>query len=180
MAMPLKRKLLILLSLILLPIGACYAWHRYEYPYGSTHRCDIGIYMFLREYAELHGGNFPEGEDTAAALSKLVTEFDVPESQWGQLAGKAFTDEEARECVKDHGRLTEERCSWHYVPGLRTDSDPGLALFWDKTGLSHNGARTKPLRYEVTYVDGRRGAIPASGWQEFMKRQEELRGQASR
>jgi hypothetical protein len=177
-----KRRKLLLGSLLVMAlfIARGYGWYRYQYPYGAPHRCNIGIYIFLMEYTHDHDGNFPQGEDSATALSKLVTEYQVPESAWGQLVGKAFTDEQALECVRKHGRLTEEFCSWHLVQSLRSDSGPGLALFWDKTGLSHNGHRTDPPNYEVSFLDGSRRSIPASKWPDFLKRQEELREDALR
>ncbi|QJE94982.1 hypothetical protein [Luteolibacter luteus] len=121
-----------------------------------------------------------KGKTPPRRSQKLVTEYQVPESVWGQLAGKAFTDEQALECVRKHGRLTEEFCSWHLVQGLRSDSSPGLALFWDKTGLSHNGHRTDPPNYEVSFLDASHRSIPASKWPDFLKQQEELREEALR
>jgi hypothetical protein len=167
---------LLTISLLLGAVaGGGYGWYRYQYPYGATHRCGIGLNLWFHEYADAHGGNYPEGEDSAEALSQLATLGEWPETWWGQLAGKAISDEEAIQCVKQHGRLTEEFCSWHYVPGLRSDSDPGLALFWDKTGLAHNGMRQNPVRYEVMFVGGFSKMISESEWPKFLKRQEELR-----
>ena len=77
--------------------------------------------------------------------------------------------------MRDQGRLTEDFCSWQYVQGLRTDSNPGLVLFWDKTGLTHNGQRTDPPCYEVMFLSGSTAMIPASRWDDFMEKQAQLR-----
>src|SRR5687768_7827935 len=57
------------------PLG----WTRYYYPYGQSHCCDKQLMMALLEYAERHGGWFPQGEETPeASLSLLHRE--APES----------------------------------------------------------------------------------------------------
>ncbi len=156
--------------LALLPAGA-YAWYRHSFPYGATHKCDLGIAISLQEYAGKHGGNYPDEGGSAASLS-LLTEYG---SSIDTLAGKAIRKTDAEACFARHGKLTEEFCSWHYVPGLRSDSNPQLALFWDTTGLSHNGQRRKRPSYDVILVDGTRRSIPEREWPAFLRQQERLR-----
>jgi len=90
------------------------------------------------------------------------------------VAGKAIDSGKAQAYFKAHHTLSPDLCSWHYVPGLRTDSLPHLALFWDTTGLAHNGLRMKHKAYETVYVDGMRDFIPEDQWPAFLNKQAEL------
>jgi len=70
--------------------------------------------------------------------------------------------------------LTPETCGWHYVPGLRLDDDPRLALFWDKIGLDHNGGRLNQDGHTVWFVGGQPKFIPETEWRTFMEEQRKL------
>ena len=69
---------------------------------------------------------------------------------------------------------TPETCGWNYVEGLRLDSDGGLALFWDKEGLGHNGERLSGGGHIVSFVYGERKHIPAAQWDSFLEEQKKL------
>ena len=142
------------------------------YPYGATHKCNKGIWVALLQYAEGNEGKFPDAGGSAASLSLLATApYDYPVDQ---LAGKAISDKDAERCFREKGKLTEDFCSWHYVRGLTTESDPSLVLFWDKTGLMHNGQRSSEPKYEICRVSGISEVIPESKWQEFLTQQAKL------
>lgn len=70
--------------------------------------------------------------------------------------------------------MSPETSDWHYVEGLRIDDDPRLALFWDKTGLGHNGQRLSDGVHIVTFIDGARDHITADAWPMFLEKQNQL------
>src|SRR5262249_49896873 len=74
------------------------------------------------------------------------------------------------------GGLGPDTCGWHYVEGLRTEDDPGLALVWDKAGLGHNGQRLSGGHW-VIFVDGSIEYIPGSRWEAFLQEQKGLLAQ---
>ena len=155
---------------MLLALG--WGWHRHNFPYGATHKCNKGIYFALFDYAGVNEGKFPDAGSSAASLSLLATDpYTYPIDQ---LAGKAISDKDAERCFREKGKLTEEFCSWHYVRGLTTESDPSLLLFWDKTGLMHNGQRPHSPKYEVCFVSGNFTMISESGWPDFLSQQAKL------
>ena len=55
------------------------------------------------------------------------------------LRGKTVSESQVVPRLEAGQLLSPELCGWHYVEGLRRDSDRRLALFWDKVGLGHNG-----------------------------------------
>lgn len=151
-----------------------WAYYRSVFPYSSLHKCNRCLAMTLGVYAEDHGGKFPNAVGSAASLSLLYGVGADP----SLLAGKGISDEDAERCFQENGKLTEEFCNWHYVPGLTLASDPGLALFWEKTGLMHNGQRGKEPAYEVCLVDGSAISVRKSQWPAFLAKQKELRKEA--
>jgi len=154
-------------------IGVGYAYLRYEYPYGWSHCCDLGLYFSLRQYAEAHGGNFPAGQATPEASLSLLYGA-IPNVNADLLRGKSAPEAMAKEILERGGRLTPETCGWHYVEGLRLNDDPRLALFWDKAGLGHNGQRLSGGAHIVMLVDGRRKCVPGSEWASFVAEQRKL------
>jgi hypothetical protein len=154
-------------------IALGYSYSRYEFPYGSSHCCDLGLYFSLRQYAEAHGGNFPSGEATPEASLSLLYGA-VPDVNADLLRGKSVPEPAVREILERGERLTPETCGWNYVENLRLDVDPRLALFWDKAGLGHNGQRLSGGGHIVMFVDGQRRHIPTSDWPEFIVNQQAL------
>jgi hypothetical protein len=125
----------------------------------------------LRRYADDHGGRFPfNGESGEECLTELYeggycTEIEV-------LRGKIVAPYKVESILKVGGKLGPESCGWHYVPGLRRDSDVGLALFWDKAGLGHNGERLLDGGRFVWFVNGVKEYIPGERWPTFLDDQE--------
>jgi hypothetical protein len=64
-----RTKIAIWAAALAAPFIFGYAWWRYEFPYGFSHCCDLGLYGDLRDYAMMHDGNFPKGEATPEASS---------------------------------------------------------------------------------------------------------------
>ncbi len=166
-----SRRWFFLAVAVLLLAGGIYGLHRYYYPYGARHCCNKGLLFLLLEYAGEHGGRFPDAGGSAASLALVAG---AP-GGWDLVVGKGGSAEAAESYYRAHGTLPDEFSTWHYVPGLGEDSNPGLALFWDKTGLSHNGMRQNPVRYEVSFVDGGNRLIDEADWPEFLETQRRLR-----
>src|SRR5262249_28602575 len=143
--------------------------YRYEYPYGMYHRCDKGLWFALREYAEQHGGKLPSGEATPeASLGRLGPTY-------GYLLRRRDVPIETVLGMLDRGQLLDpQTCGWNYVEGLRMDSNPKLALFWDKEGLDEMGGRTSAGGHFVSLIRYPYNYIPASEWDNFLKEQETL------
>jgi hypothetical protein len=70
--------------------------------------------------------------------------------------------------------LGPETCGWNYVEGLSLDSNPKLALFWDKEGLSEIGARLPEGGHFVSYINLPYEYVPASKWNSFLAEQRRL------
>jgi len=162
-------------------IAGGYALYRYQYPYGYNHCCDIIIYQALVDYADKHGGAFPAGEATPeASLSLLHSGSVLMGDSAYYLAGKTRSEARAK-AILDSGRLLgPDTCGWNYVEGLRIDSNPDLALFWDKEGLGHVSERLRGGGHIVRFVGGRIEHIPASRWNAFIQQQRELRAEEKR
>ncbi len=158
----------VLLSLI----GSAYAYFRSAYPYGWTHVCDTQLSFALRDYAENHDNEFPAGERTPEACLALLFRSGVDAHL---LSGKSIDAKCAQMALANTGTLSPDSCGWHYVPGLKLTDSPDLALFWDKTGLNHNGGKLSGGGYIVWFIDGDRRHIPAIEWQDFLKCQEALK-----
>jgi len=162
-----------LLALILCLIGGGYALYRYWHPYGRSHCCDKCLYFALLEYAEMHGGDFPDGEATPEASLSLVNA--TSESGYADLlCGKSGSASAAQELLDSGRLLVPDTCGWNYVEGLRLDDDRDLALFWDKEGLNHWGGRLSGGGHVVTFVGGSSRHVPASEWDQFLDEQKRL------
>lgn len=155
---------------LLVVVLVCSVYYRRMYPYGWSHCCDLQLSEALQEYAENHNGAFPTGGPTPeASLSLLYSNVD-----WvtpNLLRGRTIPEAVVEEALKRDGRLGPESCGWHYVEGLRVDDDPGLAIFWDKIGLGHNGQRLSYPGHTVLFIDRDRRFIPESDWQAFLSEQ---------
>lgn len=167
------RKLFIAVATMALLAGALFLSARlyfgYQYPYGAYHRCDKQLWFTLREYAEANGGRFPAGEATPEASLSLLG------PQLAYLLPRRDIPPEVVEQMLEEGQLlTPETCGWNYVEGLRLDSNPRLALFWDKEGLSEIGARLPEGGHFVSFIDSPYEYVPASQWDAFLEEQRRL------
>lgn len=167
------KKLLIAVAVVVLVAGALFAfarrYQRYQYPYGAYHRCDKQLWFALREYAEAHEGRFPAGEATPEASLSLLGR------QYAYLLPRRDVPVEVVERLPDEGRLLgPETCGWNYVEGLRLDSNPKLALFWDKEGLNEIGGRPPEGGHYVSFIDSAYEYVPEPQWKQFLNEQRRL------
>ena len=160
-----KKKALIAVAVALV-VGllsvVAYRSHCHHYPFGIGHRCDKQLFGALIEYAEAHGGRFPSGEATPEASLGLIGK------EYAYLLAHRGTSAEIVEL------LDPEMCGWNYVEGLRLDSNPKLALFWDKEGLDEMGRRLPEGGHYVSYIDWPYNYVPASRWDSFLEEQRRL------
>jgi hypothetical protein len=172
----LRRSTILLTVVVVLAaglIGAAYVWHRYTFPYGSSHRCLKGLGMALRIYAERHNGHFPTGGNCPEASLSLLYR-DNREIDGYLLCGKTKSAEAAQAILERGEFLGPDTCDWHYVEGLTLNDDYRIAIVWDKIGLGHNGIRLPNGGHSVLRLDGIEEVIPASEWQQFLDEQKEL------
>lgn len=167
-----KRLVVLVVVPVLGLIGLASGYFAYQYPYGPSHCCDLGLMFALDEYARTHGGVYPTGEATPeASLSLLYPTY----TDANTLRGKTVPKEVVQGILDKGGRLGPETCGWHYVEGLRSDDDHKLAVFWDKVpGLDHNGGRVSSGGHNVLFIGFRREHIPAADWDAFLVEQERL------
>jgi hypothetical protein len=169
-----RKKLGIAFLAILALIGGIYCLYRYKFPYGMDHRCNSLLLLALFNYAAEHGGDFPAGEATPEASLSLVNT--LPEfSRCGYILRRRDVPAEVVDDKLRRGELLgPDTCGWNYVEGLRSDSNPELALFWDKEGLTEMGGRLSEGGHWVTFVNGICETISASQWDDFMANQKKL------
>jgi hypothetical protein len=135
----------------------------------------------VQVYANDHAGAFPAHPlGYAAALQLLMRPPDYNMGTYlvmgapGGYTGKVF------EVANANGTWVREAdCGRVYVQGLREDSNPQIALLFDKQpspGDHAHGWRrwNAPLRREVCLVDGSMVVIEESAWLEFARKQIEL------
>jgi hypothetical protein len=160
------------IALVVVVLGF-YISYRRTYPYGWSHCCDLILSQALQAYADNHNGAFPNGGQTPeASLSLLYSNVDFVTPDL--LRGRTVPEAVVKESLKRDGRLGPDSCGWHYVEGLRVDDDPGLAIFWDKIGLGHNGQRLSRPGHTVLFIGRDRRFIPESDWQTFLSEQTRL------
>lgn len=150
-----------------------FVWFPYQYPYGWSHSCDAILHSTLTNHAMVHDGEFPSGEDSPeASLSTLARKPWRLDAEI--LRGKTVPKEVVEEILERDELLGPETCGWHYVEGLREDDDPRIAIFWDKTGLGHNGQRLPNGDRIVSRIKETQETIPGPEWKSFLQEQKML------
>ena len=175
-----KKRLAVCALAVVALATAGFAYHHYRYPYGWSHCCDKQLMLALLAYADLHGGWFPKGQATPEASLSLLHRENPEAVTANLLRGKTVPEAAARARLEAGELLTPETCGWHYVAGLRMDDDSGLALFWDKAGLGHNGERLPADGHHVCFIRGTIEYITGDRWEEFLAEQERLRAAIKR
>ena len=112
---------------------------------------------------------------TPEASISLVHSLDQFGNEYAYILRRRDVSEDVVRQMLQRGQLLDsETCGWNYVEGLRKDSNPKLALFWDKEGLGHNGERLSDGGHIVTFVSGSREHVPAARWDAFLAQQRRL------
>jgi hypothetical protein len=167
----------LVLALSLALALAAFLYHRWEYPYGWSHCCDLGVVGALRNYAAEHGGQLPSGEATPeASLSLLYPKYANAEL----LRGKTVPVEIVQSILDRGELLGPDSCGWHYVEGLALSDNGRIAVLWDKAGLGHNGERRPDGVQTVVRLDLSRDHIEESRWAAFMEEQRLLLARRNR
>jgi len=112
----------------------------------KTNLKQLGLALHI--YAVDHDMKFPAGETAVEAFGKLVGD-DAP-GPYLKSAGTFVrpADEAGLKAWEETGKLSEETCSYGWVPGLGTDSSPVYIVAYDKSPEFHGGMRN------VLFVDG--------------------------
>jgi hypothetical protein len=168
-----KKLGLLALAIIGVVSAAGYGWYRHQYPYGWSHCCLKGLGLSLLQYAREHEGRFPAGAGCPEASLSLLYRWNRDCGDAEVLRGKTVPVERVRGILERGELLGPETCGWHYVEGLTTSDDSGIAIIWDKVGLGHNGEDIGG-GHSVWFLHGPEEVIPASDWPKFLKRQQQL------
>ena len=149
--------------------GLCRFLLHYYYPFGCYHRCDKQLWFALQEYAQQHGGKFPCGQASPEASLSLLG------PNYGYLLRRRDVPLDVVQQMLDSGELLgPETCGYNYVEGLCINSNPKLALFWDKEGLSEMGERLTAGGHLVTYVGADCQYISEAEFGDFLDQQRKL------
>jgi hypothetical protein len=129
----------------------------------------------LRSYSVEHDGFFPNsGNEPLEALRVLHPTY-LPDCE--PLAGLSGNTKLLKKQVLGGLQITVDASSWVYWPGLRSDDDEHIALFWERaSGVRFNGSRASGR--EVGFVNGLFRQVPDGAWAKFLKDQERLREKA--
>jgi hypothetical protein len=170
-----KKKLVIALIVVVFMVGSLYGFYCFYFPFGKDHRCDAQLWFVLREYAEKNGGVFPAGQATPEASLSLIHSLDPSGGENAYLLHRRGVPCERVRLILERGELLgPDTCGWNYVEGLRLNSNPELALFWDKEGLNEIGGRLSEGGHIVSFVGSPCQYIPASRWDSFLEGQKKM------
>jgi len=132
------------------------------------------MYWYLSDYAYANSGNFPSLENSdSSPIGELFPDY-CPDG--GELAGLSGDKEKVIELLKLSKNLPHEATSWHLVSGLTTNSNPRLALLWEKSDRIYASSRRWPEGgHAVLLVDGTITNVPKVVWGQFISEQQQLR-----
>lgn len=133
------------------------------------------IQTALRNYAERHDGWFPRGEASPEASLSLLHRENPGLVTANVLRSPTVPEAVAQVRLESGELLAPGTCRWHYVEGLRSDDDPRLALFWEKTALNRTESLLYPGGCRVFFVGGGVEHVALERWEEFLAAQEWLR-----
>jgi hypothetical protein len=161
----------LILVVILVLAAAGWITFRHQFPHGHRVGYFVTMLLAMHQYAQDHDGWYPDnGVAPLTSLQMLYPEYIV---NAGVLAGLSGDERAVVELVRKSLPLHETLSGWHYVPGLRVDSDPVVAIFWDREpGLGMNAGRIEAGTRIVGFSDGSVEEIPAEQWVNFLKHQE--------
>lgn len=172
-----RKWVLIFANVVAFATLTAIAVYRFQFPHGSRPACLPIMLQALSTYSASNQGKYPYGNGSSfAALLELYPSYLVYSEPLAGLCG----DRELlkRDLAKGFG-LSSNSCSWIYWPGLRSDDDPEIALIWEReSGIGFNGQ--KMSGHAVGFIGGDMRQVPDRDWDEFVRRQEIVRGNALR
>jgi hypothetical protein len=157
---------------LLLVLVVVLAAYRYYYPYGMRSACLPVFLGALRSYALEHDGFFPNGGGAPLEALRELSPRYLADCE--PLAGLSGNIKLLKAQVLETSRITTNASSWVYWPGLRSDDDEQIALFWEReSGVRFNGSRARGR--EVGFVNGTFRQVLDDQWADFLRDQEKLR-----
>jgi hypothetical protein len=144
--------------------------------FGHAH-CMMQLGSALRLYASDHDGKYPSHTNGYGdALLLLPQEKLLDQGNLKILTGPGGDTKVFEDALKNHTDVDEGKCSRVYVQGLSENSDPKIAILFDKVaspGDHCNGLRRirAPFRREVCMADGWVCVVPEREWPAFAKDQ---------
>ena len=108
--------LLVLVSAGFIFDSAVVAYFRWQYPYGWSHCCLLGLRGSLEEYAKRHDGHFPAGAGCPEASLSLLYREGLTDAN--TLRGKTVPEKVVKDILERGELLGPDTCGWHYVEGL--------------------------------------------------------------
>jgi hypothetical protein len=160
---------LVALALVVCSVAAWQLWR----PYGHREAFFRSVDSALQNSASHHDGAFPDGRDPYKALQSLFPDYVNPGYELAGLSGNIKGVASALLAGQSISNLT----SWVYVPGLRTNDDPRIAILWESKAGFHPSGRLSFRRIRPVLLLNREITnVPVSHWEGFLKDQEKLRG----
>ena len=151
---------------------AAYLW--FEAGFMHQH-CILAPFMALQDYADKHGGRFPENpKGFGDALLDLVKEDYVAAMQ---LVAPGDDGHVFSEALAAGGHVNDNLCTRVYVMGLTNKCDGGTALLFDRWGCpggDHFRKHSGPKLREVVLAGNGMVTVPDSQWPDFARRQVKL------
>jgi hypothetical protein len=149
-------------------------WRKISFPYGHREAFLRTVDSDLQNYASDHDGWFPNADDSYNALAKLYPGYSGAGYELAGLSGNIQAVTNALQAGHSISTLT----SWVFVPGLRRDDDPRIAILWESTpGLSPDGKLASWGNRPVLLLSLDITNIPEADWKSFLKQQELLRNE---
>jgi hypothetical protein len=130
----------------------------------------------FRSYAEDHNGVFPVSSTGYGDALVLMSNY----AHWSSLTGPGYNGGVFLSAFTNQTHAPESECGRVYVQGLTTNSNPEIAIFFDKlatAGGDHCHFHEKlfaPIGRELLTVNGHRRFIRESAWPQFAREQIEL------
>jgi len=144
-------------------------------PFGRHQHCMKQTGLTLVQYALEHQGEFPyHTNGFGDALVLALKETGVPHKL---VTAPGDDGTWLLEFIQSGADVPEERCTRAYVQGLSRDSNPEIALIFDRyptRGGDHSRSPWGPKLRDVSMVAGDHGIIKEHDWPEFARNQIDL------
>lgn len=155
----------LILCLVALVCSSCT-----ESPRGTAMR---SVYQACMLFANDNGGVLPSGAGHPLDALRVLHPKYLRSGR--ELAGLSGDRDLVVSALQNGQPLTPSISSWVYVPGLRTNDEPKIAVLWEtKTGMLANGTRIRQQTRPVILLNGDITNVSISDWSAFLKQQEQF------